>query len=418
MKKLYQTTILLSLIVITSSKAQPVFDIVSIGAGYTDQVYYNMSMGEIGSENNLNWDMAFQINGAESSILVNSKNNVRLFSSGFASVDWTNIISLDTVGIFNTNYELYNSDTTWWFGAFNHGLDASNVYDKGWGFYDVNTQIVTGDSIYFMIMPTGDVKKIWIESLAGNVYTFRHANVDGTNEVIATLDKSSFSGKNFGYYSIVNNTTLDREPLSTDWDLVFHQYLAITPIIYKVTGVLSNDSVEVAKAYPVDFSIANPWSNSYSGNINGIGYDWKSFDLSSFSWVLADSTIYFVKDRSGQIWKMMFTAFGGSANGEFEFAKELVSVTGLNDASNNIPFIKIYPNPTYDQLNIVTALDKPSAEVIICSSTGQVVRNEFVNKGAGLSTVTLDISGLEPGFYNIILKSGSQISQSKFLKIK
>src|SRR5204863_1348220 len=125
-------------------------------------------------------------------------------------------------------------------------------FDLGWGVYDFVTHIVTGDSVYFIKLSTGFYKKFIIELLTTGVYYFRWADLDGSNETTASLTKSNYSGKFFAYFSIVNNMGIDREPIYNTWDLVFTQYLSITPFIYKVAGVLSNDSVFCAKAYPVD----------------------------------------------------------------------------------------------------------------------------------------------------------------------
>src|SRR5437868_14915311 len=110
-------------------------------------------------------------------------------------------------------------------------------------------------------------------------YYFRHADLDGSNETLDTLIKSNFPNKYFGYFSISNHTTIDREPVYNAWDLVFTQYLTLTPFIYKVAGVLGNDSVNVAKAYPVDINAVNANSFPYRYAINAIGYDWKTYDF-------------------------------------------------------------------------------------------------------------------------------------------
>ena len=128
--------------------------------------------------------------------------------------------------------------------------------------------------------------------------------------------------KNFGYFSIQNNTAINREPNYNTWDLSFAQYLVTAPITYKVAGVLQNDSIFSAKAYPVDVNTVSASSYSMHSNMNVIGFDWKSYDFSTNVWTIADSLVYFVKNRQGQIWKMIFTDFGGAANGNYYFIKE------------------------------------------------------------------------------------------------
>ena len=136
---------------------------------------------------------------------------------------------------------VYDSDTTWAGGAFNTGK-TSNSMDLGWGIYSTITHHVVGDSLFVIKLNNGSMKKLQIESLASGSFNFKYANIDGTNEVNETVSKSSFSGRNFGYYNIRTETEINREPASSSWDFVFTKY--VTELFpgthYGVTGLLSN----------------------------------------------------------------------------------------------------------------------------------------------------------------------------------
>ena len=417
MNKYYIIIFMVAAMILNNVNAQT-FDVVSIGQGYNGQAFYSMQNGEMANVPNDNWDLAFQIGGFQASLRVNGKNDVSLFKTGLPASDWNNLSPFDTVNVLNSTHELYNSDTSWWYGAFNMGYDTANVFDLGWGVYDFATHIVTGDSLYFLITPSGVVKKVWIETLTNGVYTFRHADVDGANEVIATLDKANFQGKNFGYYSITTNSTLDREPPKQDWDIVFNQYMAVTPITYKVTGVLANDSVFTAKAYPVGYSSASPWAQPLTGHINNIGYDWKSFDLNTFSWVIADSTVYFVQDRSGQIWKMMFTGFGGSATGDYEFVKDPVSLTSV-DHPETPQILSMYPNPSNSMVRIVLSGRQSEISVIrVQDISGKTALKRVVEFSGALQEVDLDISHLMNGLYVVSVQGTEGVNFQKLQVVK
>ena len=138
---------------------------------------------------------------------------------------------------------IHNSDTNWFIGAFDK--NSTSMFDMGWGVYNMVTHFVTGDSLYAIKTVNGNWKKLWIEKLANGEYSFKYADLDGSSEVNAVVDQSSFSGKNFAYYSLDQNTSLDREPLTQDWDITFSKY--ITPVqgmAYGVTGVLMNDGIK------------------------------------------------------------------------------------------------------------------------------------------------------------------------------
>jgi hypothetical protein len=384
-----------------SLSAQQVFDMVSIGAGYTNQSFYSMDNGEISNISNTDWDLAFQITGFQATIRINGKNNVRLFRADTDVNNWSNITAADTVGKLNPSYELFDMDTSWWVGAFNGTNDVMNPFDLGWGVYDFATHVVTGDSLYFIKLSNGVVKKLWIQSLASNSYYFAYADVDGTNEVNTSLNKANFTGRNFGYYSIINGSESNREPNKNDWDLTFCQYMAVTPLTYKVTGVLSNDSVFVAKSYPVDVATVSFSGQNYSPWICTIGYDWKTFDFNTNSWLISDSLVYFVQDRGGDIWKMIYTGFGGSANGIYEFSKEPVSATGIGESAVVPALLSLHPNPASDIIKLVYAPVSYDAanRLEMYAVSGQLVKSVALDAAPGLKEHVIATGDLDAGMY-------------------
>lgn len=416
------TTVLIALTAIlttpvTSNAQGQVFDLVSIGAGYTNQAFYSLENGEVSNVTNTDWELGFQITGFQATIMVNGKNNVRLFRSGFSVNDWASITAMDTVGALNPTNELLNQDTSWWSGAFNTTCDTANMFDLGWGNYDFATHAVTGDSIFFLKMPAGDVKKIWIQSLQNNIYYFAYANVDGTGEVNATLPKSSFTGKNFGYYSITNGVTVDREPNKYIWDLTFAQYMSAQPFPYKVSGVLANDSVSVARVYPVDVATALPWGQNYSYHINTIGYNWKAYDFNTNAWLIEDSTVFFVYDRPGSLWKLVFTNFGGSVNGNYEFYKEKITQTGLTENNGNPVLLNIAPNPANSvaQLTLYIANYSSNNFVAIYDLSGREVLMQSLPATEGLFNMPIALDGLRNGTYIVKVVAGNTSAVQKLM---
>ncbi|MFN5325048.1 MAG: T9SS type A sorting domain-containing protein [Bacteroidota bacterium] len=399
--------------------AQQVYDNVSINQGYTNQVFYSMPDGEVSNISNTDWDLAFQIAGFQATIQINGKNNVRLFKSGFSVNDWSNIIPLDTTGQLTSANELFNRDTSLWAGAFNITGDPNNLFDLGWGNYDFVTHAVTGDSIFFIKLPNSTWKKIWIQVLQNGTYTFVHANLDGTNETTVNVNKQNFQGKNFGYYSFATNTVFDREPNKYTWDLVFSQYMSSMPLTYKVTGVLSNDSVFTAKAYPVDEALVTPWGLSFNKYSNNIGYTWKTFDLNTNQWLIEDSTVYYVYGRAGGLWKLVFTGFGGASTGNFEFYKQQVSATGVNENENPV-FLSAYPNPASDLIQLTLFVENPSQEdvVMITDMRGAVVMRSPISNRTGLFTEQIAVGQLPAGIYNIRVIAGGQVSDQRISVVK
>lgn len=409
MKKIIH--VIITMTVFTYVMAQTIEDSVSIDAAYANQVWYSLANGEQLSAPKSEWDLAFAVSGQGANILINSAIGTKLWVYPDADVSgWS---SLDTSGI-TAWAMLYNSDTSWNLGAFNQNK-STNPYDLGWGIYDPITHFVNGDSLFVIKLSNNSYQKLWIEKLASGTYTFRYANLDGSNETPATLVKSNYSGKNFGYYSIQNNASVDREPLSSDWDLLFTQYTAFIPNAYGVTGVLSNNAVTIAEARPVDISEASHGDYTFSTPINTIGYDWKTY---GGGWTIEDSTTYFVKDITGNIWKLVFTGFGGSANGTFYFTKEMVSGVGINEIKKDQSSIIIYPNPlTGNDLNISYQIEQPVSQVqlTISDEMGRKIHSTSYENEHGPQQIELRNLELSPGLHIISLTIDGNLTHKKLI---
>lgn len=417
MKQIYTFVLALFMTVaVNSSNAQLVTDMVSIQNGYTNQSFYSMVNGEVANVINTDWDIAFQLRGYAASILINSKRGVSLWKANKDISQWSSMTTADTTGIVSDPaYQLFNSDTSWDFGAFNRTNNASNQFDLGWGEYNYITHIITGDSVFFIKVGPTDYRKLRIDDLTGGIYNFRFANLDGTGEVVTSLNKQNFQNKFFGYFSIVNNTTIDREPVYNSWDLTFCQYFAQTPIAYMVTGVLSNDSVYVAKAYPVDTALTTPAGFNFSGDMNAIAYEWKSYNMGTNMWDIADSTVYFVQDRTGYLWKMIFTGFGGSTNGNFIFEKGPANQTGLFENSP-VKSFGVYPNPTSGFARMMLQTEEAGmATIQLVDLNGKTVLQQVQWLNGGLNTLDMNLSDLNAGIYQAVVRQGDALQVSRIV---
>lgn len=397
------------------SNAQVVPVTVSLGAGYANQKWYSLQNGEAGTAAKTNWDLAFDCSGFGYAVLINSVTGTALWN--YPNNDSTGWATVDTTGI-STWEQRWNSDTTWIEGALNSNLSA-DPFDVGWGIYNSISHIITGDSIFIIKLSTGDYKKMMIQQLLSGTYSFKYANLDGSNSQNATLAKSAFNGKNFGYFSLQTNATVDREPLSDNWDLLFTQYTGFVPSPYTVSGVLSNKGVTVADVRNVaNTTTYADWSaNAFTTPMNEIGYDWKYF--SGSSWTLLDSTVFFVKAKTNDIWKIVFTDFGGSANGNFTFNKELITSVGIKDESGRTTSsFAVYPNPSNGKnATVIYSVEKTSqqSELNIYDFLGRRVYSEQLNSIAGLHAQNLNSLNLKPGIYFITMTVGGERVQQQFV---
>lgn len=369
-------------------------DSVSIGTGYTKMVFYNLSTGAQTEASNADWHLAISVrpspippggnpqDGAAirineqlgMSVAVAPRNNASTFdnidTAGWA--DWT---------------KLHDSDSKMIEGALNSNRRLSNPFDFGWGIYNQVTHNVMGDSVFIITLPNGIVKKFMVEGLIKDTaYQIKYSNLDNSDLQQVQIRKSLYTGKNFVYLNLADNSIHDKEPAYNMWDLQFLKYTGVNILglpYYPVTGVWVNRGVSVAKAEGVDVM-----SNDYSGHtfateMNTIGWDWKEFVAPGYS--IADSLVYFTRTAQGQYFKLVFTGFGGSSNGMFRFYKEeIVASTSIEDVKDI--FWNVYPNPVNEQLFINT--NGNEALVKIFDLTGNIVAETQVTAAHKTSIYT------------------------------
>jgi len=101
---------------------------------------------------------------------------------------------IDTSGLYSWPI-LNNGDDDWENGAFNR--NSLGHPDYGWGVYNEFTHDVVGDSIYVIKLVNGAYKKLWIVDKASslNIYNFKYANIDGTNEQSIELENNNYNKK-------------------------------------------------------------------------------------------------------------------------------------------------------------------------------------------------------------------------------
>ena len=198
-------------------------------------------------------------------------------------------------------------------------MNATGHPNYGWGVYDVNTHNLTGVALYIIKARDASYKRIWIESKSSALqkYTFRYSDIDGSNEHNVILDLAG-STKNFVYYSLSTNAEVDREPDNDKWDFVFTKWIDKT-IQYPVTGVLQNIGVTAVESTDVDpLSKVFP-STGFLTNMSTIGSDWKTINMDTYLYSIDETRVFYVKDLSGDVFRLKFKTFEGSTTGNLSF---------------------------------------------------------------------------------------------------
>jgi hypothetical protein len=403
---------MLALGTVSASAQTVITDSVSMGKDYLNQVWYSLSEDEQGAQARNNWDIAFRTNRTDQpTILVNHTGgsnitkNFWIYPKG-ARANWATV---DTTGLSKWP-PLYNMETEWK-GALGRYIDLTSSYDYGWGIKDAGSHYIIGDSIYIIRTQTGVLRKLIIDQLAGSVYTFTYANIDGSDAATSSINIAPYANKNFVYFNLSSKEAADREPPAAKWDLVFGQYATADFIAtapgFLVNGVLVNEGVRVAKAVVAPAARADYkgfGAHVLTPEINGIGYNWKSS-----THVLNDSFVYFVRRTNGEVWKINFTGWtsGLIDKAKSTFTKEMLVTASINPGVKNTAAFTIAPNPVVKGQNamIIYNVEQAGKEALVLVSdlAGRVVRTIPLQTEPGFYTQRLSVDDLQAGTYLVQL---------------
>ena len=391
-------------------------DSVTMNPGYTQEVYYQFSNGNRVSVFRNTWDIAFRTMKMSSSILINDGSNVVLWTYPLA--DTSGWASLDTTGISSWN-PIFNNPDDWENGAFSRA--ALGHPDYGWGIYNIATHMITGDSLFVIKVTDNTYKKLWIvkKDAPANIYYFRYANTDGSDPQELNLDCNPWTGKDFIGFNMQTNLPVDYQPSLESWDIVFTKYMSVQPdgTPYPVTGVLSNPGIYVKKFYPVDPEFNEWWPAPWDSTRSAIGWNWKYFDMTNFVYVVHDSMVFYVRDLTGDTYRLKFTDFAGTATGNIEFGKARVSSAGFLDPDHSEFTVSLYPNPATETISVeINASGKQNRSYMISlmDMAGRLIRSGSLP--AGQTVFSWNIHALTPGGYLLVVGSGNYHSTYHFLK--
>lgn len=395
--------------------AQQVEGEVTMGAGYANNVFYNLETQDEHAVSKDIWDLAFYRNNAmDYGIKINDNKGWTLHEVG-------EIADYGTVEIANEASwtQLYNSPTDYTKGAFDQGSDDSE-YSVGWGWYDTVNHHIYGSRAFVMKKGAAgeeEYVKIKIDEYFG-AYTFTYAEWDGTawgedvEEVVANGSADSY----FNFYAFDTQDVVTVEPGKAEWDLLFTKYadLYSSEGYQMVTGVLSNPNVKIAETVETEASV-----DDLSADMNVIGWDWKYVDYETFAYVVDSDINYFIKRNNADVvYKVNFTEFEGQSTGVVRFMVDNEATLSVEQVAEGVSF-NVYPNPTTDKrvqvVYDITATNAAQNEITIYALNGAVVYRAGAESQTGFYTQTLDLSQLTAGVYILEFKSGNQASTKKIV---
>jgi hypothetical protein len=395
---------LTSIAFITSLHSQT-NETITMGNGYANHVWYSLESGVVGTSPKNNWDLAFEVNSYGVGVHTNRSIEMSAWRYPVQGIeDWA---TLDTTGMAATWSQVFNSDESWELGAFNQLPEG--MYNYGWGTYNIVNHSVQGDRIYVLKLADNTYRKFLIESRVSGVYTFKLAMLDHSNEITRQFTNSGGLSDQalLGYYSIQDDSFVNREPNRDAWDLAFLQYNAEqfgTATNQRVTGVLQNNNVEAAKIMLASPESTYSWSaQTFQTAINTIGFDWKVLNYQTFQWEIPDTLVYVIKSQQGNYYEIRFATFTGTGTGVTTFNKLLLSSASL-DTQNTPLFSQVYPNPATESIQVV--FDTQEDVVIsLYNTTGGLLEKKEIKNPSGITQEQFNLTHLTSGLYLITIES-------------
>lgn len=390
-------------------------DSLTLGPGYANDVYFSFENGVVAEVPRANWDIAFHTTVWTATIITNGGSGVNLYV--YPNADTAAWATADTAGMASWPV-LYDNELSREDGAFNR--NSPGHPDYGWGKYNMISHDVVGDSIYIIKTMSGNYKKLWIlrKNSIANTYYLRYANLDGSDEQNVELAINPYRHMNFVHYNLSTGTLLEREPDTASWDILFTKYMAIQPngTPYSVVGVLNNFKVYASEFYPVGPDFMDWTSQPMDSTLSPIGWEWKSFDMGTVTWTVADSTAFFVQARNKDIWKLVFTRFDGSSSGKIVFDRMAVSPSGIFDPVRATEEVRIYPNPVTDRMNLEFGQERSGSAVVqIFDLTGRLAYTTGAEIVKGALTIELNDVRLNSGLHVMKIIAGESVYSSRFM---
>lgn len=405
------------------------FQKISAGAGYNKQSYVRIMDGTEKQVNNDAWDLAFTAFGFQDAGIFINESSGSTMGQNVPTTELYDTKSND----FSLNFDItaiqankyLNSEESWNYGAFNEGRVKTDPFDFGWGKYNPAMQRVEGKSVFVLKLRNGSFKKIKVESLTGTTYNLKYADLDGSNEVIKTINKMADSkGQKLIFFSFATNATVDVLPQG-GFDLMYGRFSSLAKDPngtieqqYNVTGILTGIGVKTAVAKGVNPATVKEadYAAQYSTRVDAIGHDWKT--LVGTSWSMATDRAYFVKTADNRVWKLVFIDFEGAATGNAVFEKTDLGISSSNDIEGVDS--GIFPNPVQDELIISLDIKNDNytnMQMNVSDAAGRMIVNQNVNTNNGLNVFTIDTQEWNSGVYFVNIIAGSQSVSKKVVKI-
>lgn len=287
--------------------------VAEMGPDYKYQVWFRLDDHQVVALNlKTAWDLAFECSSTGAHVLLNTSKSMRAYKTSFT--DLSDVHDTAGLGIHGSCDDPGgNPDST----AIGDWQSSNTVYIINRGYNELAQQ-----QGYY---------KLKIISVGAAEFTIAYADLYSSAGVVtATVLKDP--DRTYAAYSLGTHAQVAAAPARTDYDLCFTQYTHIfyDPFqYYLVTGVLINPyNTQVAGITGKAFSaitLADTAGHTFSAAQNAIGYDWKTYTISTNEYTVDVNKCYIIRDSRGFYYKLHFIDFyndsGVKGYPKFEYRK-------------------------------------------------------------------------------------------------
>jgi hypothetical protein len=275
----------------------------NLGVFYEYQEYYNILSNQfVLNQDHAGWDLSFESDANGEFIYLNSSNFMYVRNAGDVAFE----------SVLDTNYS----------GPWRYDFPTGQANRLAFGYW-FKTDKTSKNDIYIVNQGKSadgsDIGffKIQIISVNSTEYVIRTARLDNSEDQTITIVKNP--DKRWVQYKFGDSSSIEKEPNSENWHLLFSQYTdydltdQADTISYLVRGVLLNQkNIQAVLVNNVDFQDIDinlvPQLN-FTSDFNAIGYDWKFFSLDTGVYTIKEGMSYVIKEKQGTYFKLRFLGF-------------------------------------------------------------------------------------------------------------
>lgn len=418
-------------------------DTATMGQGYSSALYFNLRTGEKTPAPINAWDMAHTTVSRDNCIRINHMNGIEVYA--YPKGDNSTYSSMDTSGWSNWK-KYYNNTHVHELGALNQSVNKKNMWDFSWGVYDPTTKIITGDSLYLLVISIPNKGKSFLKfmpiaQLVSGDFIFKLGSLDGTINRTDTLVQSDFTGKSYKYYSFTKGK-VQVEPLRDNYDILFTRYLALTvppgggsPVFDPTMGIESKRGTRISKIANYTWSeidqtsakvldeIKTPGNqNELSKDLTKIGSDWKSYDNANMTWKIERTWTYIVESirNQGKIidtayWIIGFSGFSESGKVASYFNRQELKGRASAVSKTNKLRATVFPNPAEKELLLWISTESQWASIKLLGLDGRII-SSLNALSLNDSALRIPIEQLAAGSYRILVQTPTEQINLPFIK--